>query len=131
MEPILHLSIPVHDLDAARSFYVDALGCTPGQDIGASAMDVWFYGLQLTLQVRPDEVLTAEQQGVRHFGVTIDRAALDALVARLEAHDVQWIDRVADGVRGKVGAKLADPSGNVIELKSYDDPRTALGIPSR
>lgn len=23
---------------------------------------------------------------------------------------------------GKVGAKIADPSGNVIELKYYDDP---------
>jgi hypothetical protein len=32
-------------------------------------------------------------------------------------------------LRGKTGAKIADPSGNVIELKSYDDPSAALGVP--
>jgi extradiol dioxygenase family protein len=131
MEPILHLSIPVRDLESARAFYVDALGCEPGQNIGESAVDVWFYGLQLTLQERPDEVPPDDAPGVRHFGVTLDRAALDALLARLDAYDVRWISRVERGlVRDKIGAKIADPSGNVIELKSYDDPRTALGAPT-
>jgi uncharacterized protein len=130
VEPILHLSIPVHDLESARAFYVDALGCAPGGNISGSAVDVWFYGLQLTLQLRPDEVRSDAQQGVRHFGVTIDPPALDALVARLEDHDVHWITPVTSGlVRGKTAAKLADPSGNVIELKAYDDPRAALGVP--
>jgi hypothetical protein len=128
VEPILHLSIPVHDLDAARAFYVDALGCAPGQAVGRG-MDVWFYGLQLTLQLRPDEVASDAQHSVRHFGATIDHAALDALLARLGEHDVRWISPVASGlVRGKRSAKVADPSGNVIELKSYDDPHSALGI---
>ena len=31
MEPILHLSLPVGDLDAARVFYVDTLGCRVGR----------------------------------------------------------------------------------------------------
>ena len=31
MEPILHLSLPVADLAAARAFYVDVLGCEPGR----------------------------------------------------------------------------------------------------
>jgi hypothetical protein len=133
VDPILHLSIPVADLAAAREFYVDALGCTPGQAVGGG-MDVWFYGLQLTLQVRPDEVVSDVRQGVRHFGVTIDRAALDALVARLDGHDVRWLRPVetdaTGALRGKTSAKLADPSGNVIELKSYDDARAALGVPT-
>jgi len=34
-------------------------------------------------------------------------------------------------LRGKTSAKLADPSGNVIELKSYDDARAALGVPTQ
>jgi extradiol dioxygenase family protein len=48
MDPILHLSLPVVDLDSSRAFYVDVLGCTPGQAL-PGGMDVWFYGLQLTL----------------------------------------------------------------------------------
>ena len=132
MDPILHLSIPVDDLDAAREFYVDRLGCTPGQ-AGDFGMDVWFYGLQLTLQLHPDQVLPEERQGCRHFGVTLDRPALDRLLVRLESQPIRWISPVSTDtegtLRGKTSAKVADPSGNVIELKSYDDPKAALGAP--
>jgi extradiol dioxygenase family protein len=117
---------------AARAFYVDVLGCAPGQ-LGDFGMDVWFFGMQLTLQLRPDEVLAEDEQGVRHFGVTLDPATLDELLCRLEASPVQWIERTSRGtvgsVRRKFGAKVADPSGYVIEFKSYDDPEAALGIP--
>jgi extradiol dioxygenase family protein len=131
--PILHLSLPVRDLDTSRAFYVDALGCSPGQSFDGG-MDVWFYGLQLTLQVQPDQVLANDEPGVRHFGVTLDRAVLDELVTRLEGLPVRWISGFSadaeEGFRGKTSAKLADPSGNVIELKSYEDPEAALGVPS-
>jgi extradiol dioxygenase family protein len=130
MKPILHLSLPVRDLESSREFYVDVLGCTPGQ-AGNDGMDVWFYGLQLTLQVQPGQLLPDEQQGVRHFGVTLDRAALDELLTRLQELPVRWISPVSTDtvgtLRGKTSAKIADPSGNVIELKSYDDPKAALG----
>jgi extradiol dioxygenase family protein len=132
VEPILHLSLPVRNLPESRAFYVDVLGCQSGQ-IGADGMDVWFYGLQLTLQVRPDELLTDEEQGVRHFGVTLDRPSLDALLARLDGLPTRWVSpRSTDttgALRGKTSAKLADPSGNVIEFKSYDDPKQSLGVP--
>jgi extradiol dioxygenase family protein len=130
VDPILHLSLPIADLDAARAFYVDALGCSPGQLVDGG-MDVWFYGLQLTLQQPPDQVLPDDQQGARHFGVTLDRAVLDELMARLEGLPVRWINRVSTDTvgtfRGKTSARLADPSGNIIELKSYDDAGAALG----
>jgi extradiol dioxygenase family protein len=132
VNPILHLSLPVADLAEARAFYVDPLGCTPGAP-GIDGMDVWFFGLQLTLQARPDEVLPADKHGSRHFGVTLDRSKLDALLTRLQALPVCWVSPVATdmtgALRGKTGAKIADPSGNVIELKSYDDPNAALGVP--
>jgi extradiol dioxygenase family protein len=134
VEPILHLSIPVTDLDSARAFYVDTLGCSPGYK-GADGMDVWFFGLQLTLQLRPDEVLGVDRQGTRHFGVTLDRAALDALLTRLQNLPVRWVSPVSTDtvgvLRGKTSAKVADPSGNVIEFKAYDDPYSALGAPPR
>ena len=131
VDPILHLSLPVRDLASARAFYVDILGCTPGHhDHGG--IDVWFFGLQLTLQVRPDEVLPPEKQGVRHFGVTLDHATLDELLTRLDALPVHWINIASTDTvgtfRSKTSAKVADPSGNVIELKTYDDPEVSLGL---
>jgi len=123
---VLHLSIPVRDLDEARAFYEGALGCEVGR-VRDDWLDVWFFGLQLTLQHRPDQVVGVEAQGVRHFGVALDDAdAFASLVQRLRTHGVEWLAEpkvhTAAELSGKVGGKLVDPSGNIIELKFYDDP---------
>lgn len=124
----MHLSLPVRDLGEARQFYVDVLGCEPGR-VRDDWIDVWFYGMQVTLQLRPDEVPTPAQPGVRHFGVTLSRPALHALLDRVGNH-VEWISAPATDhagtPRAQTKAKLADPSGNVIELKTYDDSASAL-----
>lgn len=128
-EPILHLSVPVADLDDSREFYADVLGCRIGR-AREEFIDVWFFGLQLTLQHRPDQVTALDPQGVRHFGATfVDRASYDAVVDRVEASGVEWLSppRLHAELSGKDGGKLADPSGNVIELKYYADPTEFLG----
>ena len=126
-EPILHLSLPVDDLAAARSFYEEALGCRLGR-ARDRWFDVWFFGLQLTLALRPDEVRDVEEQGARRFGVVLgDAQSFWALVERLDAHGVAWLARPARHdeaeLSGKVlGRTLRDPAGNVIEIKHYADP---------
>jgi extradiol dioxygenase family protein len=129
IEPILHLSLPVRDLDEAKNFYVDVLGCRLGRT-GPGGADVWFYGLQLTLQARPEEVLSDQQRGVRHFGVTLSPEALAELLAKLEQHPVTWLERVhtdhAGTPKEQTKAKLLDPSGNAIEVKSYADLAAGL-----
>jgi extradiol dioxygenase family protein len=127
----LHLSLPVDDLAAARRFYEDAFGCRVGR-VRDQWIDVWFFGLQLTLQTRPAEVQPPAEQGCRHFGVVLDDAdAFWALVERLQAHDVTWLAEPAAHeaaeLSGKVGGKLADPAGNVIEIKHYADPDAYRG----
>ncbi len=124
-DAVLHLSIPVDDLDAARRFYVDAFRCSVGR-VREDWVDVWFYGMQLTLQHRPGEVRAPGEEGVRHFGVVLtDRESYSKLVDRLRAAGVSWLSEPADHAEvtlsGKVGGKLADPSGNVIEVKYYAD----------
>jgi extradiol dioxygenase family protein len=121
--PILHLSLPVRDLEEARTFYVDGLGCRPGR-VRPDWIDVWFWGMQLTLQARPGEVAASADQGVRHFGVSLDADELRAVVERLgQVADVEWLTPLArttePALSGKTSVKIADPSGNVIELKSY------------
>ncbi len=132
VRPILHLSIPVRDVDEARDFYVHTLGCLAAR-ARAGFGDVWFYGMQVTLQDRPDEV-AAVPRGSRHFGVTLGRDEFDSVVARLEAGGVEWVDPVHTDDEGlateQTKVKIADPSGNVIEFKTYRDVDVALEIPA-
>jgi extradiol dioxygenase family protein len=130
MDPVLHLSIVVADLDEASAFYVDMLGCRPGRT-HEGWMDVWFFGLQLTLQLQPEYVLPPGRQGNRHFGVTLDAGGFETAVARLHGSpDVTWVAPVstdhAGTPRQQTKCKVADPSGNVIEFKTYVDPAAAL-----
>jgi extradiol dioxygenase family protein len=132
VQPILHLSLPVRDLRESRRFYADVLGCEVGRE-RPEFVDIWFHGLQLTLQERPGELLDDTQRGVRHFGVTLDRATLAALLDEIARHPVHWVEPLHTDFAGtaleQTKAKLTDPSGNVIELKSYADPAAALGAP--
>ncbi|HEX3564557.1 MAG TPA: VOC family protein [Acidimicrobiales bacterium] len=133
MKPILHLSLPVADLVESQHFYVDVLGCDRGRQ-REGWMDVWFHGMQVTLHEQPDQVLTADQAGVRHFGVALSADEFDAIMARLGDHPVRWIRPVSTDHRGtsrqQTKATVADPSGNAIELKWYAEPAVGLEPPS-
>jgi extradiol dioxygenase family protein len=121
----------VRDLEEARQFYVGALGCEAGRR-REGHLDVWFYGMQITLHHRPDEVDAGPEDSVRHFGVTLGRDEFDELTVRLAGAGVQWVAPVSTDDEGlateQTKAKVADPSGNVIELKTYVDLEAALEI---
>ena len=124
-QPVLHLSLPVNDLRAAQDFYENTLGCRIGRT-REDWFDAWFFGLQLTLQLRPLEVMDRSQQGVRHFGVVLPSLSeFKDLVMRINTTGYQWIsepEQHSDAeLSGKIGGKLADPSGNVIEIKYYEN----------
>lgn len=133
MEPILHLSLPVRDLQEAEDYYVRVLGCQVARR-RTDFIDVWFFGLQLTLHGRPDEVAGLAPGGSRHFGVTLGPDDFAAMVARLDERGAQWLVPVATDDAGlpteQTKAKIVDPSGNVIEVKTYRDVQAALELPS-
>jgi hypothetical protein len=133
VRPILHLSLPVRDIEEARDFYVQALGCQPARRRD-DFVDVWFFGLQLTLHHRPDEATGSVPGSSRHFGVTLGRDEFDQLVEHLERSGVEWVSPVATDDSGlmteQTKAKMVDPSGNVIEVKTYRDVEAALEIPA-
>ena len=129
-QPVLHLSLPVNDLHAARDFYEHTLGCRIGRT-REDWFDAWFFGMQLTLQLRPLEVMNRSQQGVRHFGVVLPSLSeFNVLVDRINASGCLWISKPENHtdaeLSGKLGGKLADPSGNVIEIKYYENENDYL-----
>jgi uncharacterized protein len=133
VQPILHLSIPVRDLAEANSFYVGTLGCQATR-AREDFQDVFFYGMQITLQDRPDEVAPLADGRARHFGVTLARDEFDQVVERLHhsGSAVHWLVPVTTDDAGtdleQTKTKIADPSGNVIEFKTYADVTAALEL---
>jgi extradiol dioxygenase family protein len=127
---IFHLSIPVADLDAAKRFYTDVLGARVGRTTD-DWLDVLLWGHQITLQHLPGEVRAPEAQGKRHFGVILPWAEWEALGERLRARGTPLL---APPTVTKAGTPeeqgkiyLADPSHNVIEIKTYRDLAATIG----
>jgi len=127
---IFHLSIPVADLDAAKRFYVEVLGARVGRTTD-DWLDVLLWGHQITLQRRPEDVLSPEAQGKRHFGVILPWADWEALAERVRAAGTAFLapPTVTKGGTPQEQGKiyLADPSHNVIEIKTYRDLAATIG----
>ena len=122
--PIFHLSFPVHDLDEAIAFY-SVLGGVVGRREAAWA-DVGLFGAQLTLQHVPEDVLRPMPRS-RHFGATLPWRDWKQLVARLDGFVESPNVEHCGTDREQAKAMIADPSGNLIELKAYRQPAAVLG----
>ena len=120
--PPFHLAFPVNDLQASKEFYLKYFDAKAGRET-ENWIDIHFYGHQLTLHQRPDETLEVDKQGVRHFGVILSRIEWEALAEKLRQLDCEFLLNPTVRFEGtpEEDAKmlLADPSGNLIELKSY------------
>ncbi len=130
--PPFHLAFPVHDLQLARQFYGELLGCAEGRS-SDRWIDFDFYGHQVVAHLSPNEVRAAEASvvdghdvPVRHFGVVLEWHSWQALATRLTTAGVRFV--IEPGIRfaGQVGEQatmfLLDPSGNALEFKSFRDP---------
>ena len=128
MRPIFHLSFPVRDMAEATRFYEEVLGAQIGRRED-SFTDVLVFGAQLTIQNDPANV-TEPMPRTRHFGATLDWVAWEVIAARLgssaSAREPPTISYRGEPIeQGKM--MIADPSGNLIELKAYRQPGEVLG----
>ena len=128
MRPIFHLSLPVRDLQEAVDFYSRDLGAVIGRRTEAFA-DALVFGGQVTLQNDPSGV-TAPMPRTRHFGATLSWDEWEAVAARF-AGDPRVVEPPTVSSAGapteQAKLMLADPSGNLIEIKAYRRPGEILG----
>lgn len=126
-----HLAFPVDDLEATRRFYVELLGCSVGRT-SERWIDFDFFGHQITAHLSPGEASAArtnpvdgDQVPVRHFGAILAWDDWHALADRLRGR-IDFLIEPHLRFRGEVGEQATmfflDPSGNAIELKSFQDP---------
>jgi extradiol dioxygenase family protein len=121
-----HLAIPVRDLDEARRFYVDQLGCHLARTY-PDRITVDFFGDQLVCHLSND-VMSVPALYPRHFGITFrDRADLDGVLTLAIQRGLPFFQmvqpRFKDLVEEHLTFVLQDPSNNLLEFKHYRDRR--------
>ena len=129
MSALFHLAFPVDDLDAARGFYRDVLGCREGRS-DARWVDFDFRGHQITahLAPRPAEAandVDAHAVPVPHFGLIVAMSAWEDLRDRLVGAGTKFIIEPYVRFAGEIGEQatmfLRDPAGNALEFKAFAD----------
>ena len=129
-----HLAISVKDLEQARHFYGDVLGCREGRST-PQWVDFEFFGHQLSLHLRdPGQGGGGREAGnvdgkrvdIPHFGVVLAWADYEALVVRLRNADAVFLSpptlRFPDRQGEQSSFFLRDPGGNTLEFKTFRDP---------
>jgi extradiol dioxygenase family protein len=128
--PRFHLAFPVSDLEAARRFYVDLLGCGIGRE-SPDWLDFDFFGHQITAHrlEQPRDVGANDVDGdavpIPHFGAILPWDQWHALSERLSAAGIEFVIGPRIRFAGQVGEQatmfLHDPAGNALEFKSFRD----------
>ncbi len=131
VRPRFHLAFPVRDLNEARAFYGNLLGCPEGRS-SDDWVDFDFFGHQIVAHLSADtdsdkahNTVDGEQVPVRHFGVILSMQDWRKLAGRLTESKVPFV--IAPDIRfaGQPGEQatffVRDPSGNALEFKAFDD----------
>ena len=126
-----HLAFPVLDLEEARDFYVNTLGCSIGRE-SDQWIDFNLYGHQIVAHLSPNEIkdesrnqVDGDEVPVRHFGVILENNEWQKLVDRLKTKGEDFLIEPRVRFEGKSGEQrtlfILDPSGNALEFKSFAD----------
>lgn len=128
---LFHLAFPIHDIEAAKRFYVEGLGCTLGRE-STRAVTFGLGDHQLVAHVVKD--LQGEQKGIypRHFGlVFLAREPWQALADRARANGLTFYQQPRvrfPGTRIEHHTFfLEDPSQNLLEFKHYTHDSAIFG----
>lgn len=131
-----HLAIPAGDLNIAKKFYCELLGCEQGyEEINEqdSWVDINFWGNELTLHQTSSQKLEhvthhVDMGDVRvpHFGVHLEWDDFQNLKQRLYDHHMDFVEqpyvRFKGGEQEQETMFIADPNDNVLEIKTMRNP---------
>ncbi|MEO9636226.1 MAG: VOC family protein [Parasphingorhabdus sp.] len=126
-----HLAFPVRDLEEARTFYGELLGCEEGRS-APHWIDFNLFGHQIVAHLDAhfanramNNAVDGEQVPVPHFGVVMTMAGWQTLADRLKAANTDFIIHPTVRFKGQAGEQatmfFCDPSGNALEFKAFGD----------
>ena len=127
-----HIAFPVDDLDAARHFYGEVIGCPEGRS-AADWIDFNLYGHQIVAhrvaakreRITGHNPVDGQDVPVPHFGVVLPPIEWRALADRLQNHGVAFVIEPHTRFAGQAGEQSTmffhDPAGNALEFKAFAD----------
>lgn len=128
MRSLFHFAFNVTDLDVARRFYGDVLGCKEGRST-ATWVDFDFLGHQLSLHLgEPFKTALTGHVGehlvpMPHFGLVLALPDWQAMAARLQAAHTAFVLEPQQRFAGEPGEQwtlfFLDPFGNPLEIKGF------------
>jgi extradiol dioxygenase family protein len=128
IDTLFHFSFAVDDLDRARKFYGELLGCPEGRKLPGRA-DFNFFGHHIVAHLAPEDVVGDKGRKLRdgggtplrHFGVVMPLDRFEEAARRLNAAGVDFImkpeTRQAGTVREQKLMTCRDGCGNAVEFK--------------
>jgi extradiol dioxygenase family protein len=133
MRSLFHFAFNVTDLDEARRFYGDLLGCREGRST-ETWVDFDFFSHQISLHLgEPLKTALTGQVGdqvvpMPHFGLVLQRADWQAMADRLQATGVPLVVPPQLRFAGQPGEQwtmfFLDPFGNPLEIKGFESLET-------
>ena len=128
--PPFHLAFPVDDLDAARTFYGELLGCAQGRS-SEEWIDFDFHGHQIVAHLAPNSgdrasnPVDGHDVPVPHFGLVLNMEDWRALAEKLKENNTNFVIEPTIRFEGQPGEQatmfLCDPAGNALEFKAFAD----------
>lgn len=125
-----HLAIPVNDLEKARIFYRDTLGCEEGRS-SDHWVDFNFFGHQLVIHYKEDSgkdegasnPVDGKNVPIPHFGVVLEWDTFQNFSEELKSKNISFIIEPYIRFKGQTGEQATmffkDPCGNALEFKAF------------
>ncbi len=133
MRSLFHFAFNVTDLNEARRFYGDLLGCREGRST-ETWVDFDFFSHQISLHLgEPLKTAPTGHVGdqlvpMPHFGLVLQRADWQAMADRLQAAGVPFVVPPQLRFAGQPGEQwtmfFLDPFGNPLEIKGFESLET-------
>ncbi|MGR6915181.1 VOC family protein [[Actinomadura] parvosata] len=135
--PRFHLAVPVDDLDAARHFYGDLIGCAQGR-----SSDRWIdwnlHGHQFVTHLAPARAervhnpVDGHDVPVPHFGLILTIPEFHELAGRFREAGTAFVIEPYLRFEGQPGEQwtmfLLDPAGNALEFKAFADDSQVFAV---
>lgn len=130
-QTLFHLAFPVANMDEAKAFYIDQLGCELGRS-NAQSMILNLYGHQLVAHLTTDPLLAQKGIYPRHFGLIFtDEADWQILLERAQQRQLSFYQQPKYRFTGTPLEHrtffLSDPFANLMEFKYYAHPSAIFG----
>ena len=128
-----HVAVPVKNVQEARQFYTEILGCSVGRT-DENWVDLNLFGHQFVIHYKPSTEVSDVHLNpvdghvvpVPHYGVVLDVEEWNILADKLKELHIEFVIEPYVRFQGLPGEQYTmfflDPSGNALEFKAFKNP---------